>query len=917
MSDATDGSGAPELIGREPERETVQTLLAHARTGEGGALVIRGEAGIGKTALVDLARRTAEGMTVIGVTGVEAEADLAFGGLFGLLRPIIGSLGALPTRQAAALEGALGLAPATDSDRFLVSAALLEVLAAASERGPLLCLVDDAQWLDKPSADALVFAARRLGAEAVAMLFAARDREPRRFDAAGIPELRVARLGAQAAEKLLQARVPRAAPQVRARLLAEAEGNPLALLELPLALSDDQLAGRAPVAKGMPLTPRLEGVFRTRVERMPTATQQALLVSAIDGTGELASVLRACAALGLDPDALDPAERAGLIRASGARVEFRHPLVRAAVYELAPSGERRRVHTALASVLSGDEHVDRRVWHQAMATVTGDEEVAAALEASARRARLRGGHASAATALERAAELTVDRARLTPRLAGAAEAAWDAGQPERALELIVRALPAADTQLRARLLYIRGVIEARCGNAGDAVATLLEGAEDADAALALSMLHEAAEAVGAIGQLPLVREIGERAALLRADDTHAEFSKLILVGAGALVGGELERSRATLDGAIALASQLEDDPRAQIWAANAAGGEPGKGLHFTAKAVAIARTEGLFSVLPLALQHHAKELLRTGRVDLAYAAAEEGYALSIELGHGAGWHLATLAYIEAIHGEEQAAREHVDQALALAQRSGDVYLGAGARAALGLLELTLGRAPEAAEILLEITAPDRTDLTYVATVGPAIDAIEAIVRGGLPHEQAEAPLQLLRDWAQHAPIDANRSLLARSEALLSTRDTEQAFVEAAGLGRALPPFERARTQLLYGEWLRRRRRRSDARAHLREAAELMRSLAAEPWTRRAESELRATGETARKREPATLDQLTPQELQIAGLVAQGLTNREIASQLFLSPRTIEYHLRKVFTKLGLASRAELIRRGDLGIAPPA
>ena len=650
---------------------------------------------------------------------------------------------------------------------------------------------------------------------------------------------------------------------------------------------------------------------------MPTATQQALLVSAIDGTGELASALQACAELGLDPDALDPAESAGLVRTSGARVEFRHPLVRAAVYELAPFGQRRRVHTALASVLSGDEHVDRRVWHQAMATVSGDEEVAAALEASARRARLRGGHASAATALERAAELTVDGTRLTPRLAGAAEAAWDAGQPERALELIARALPAADTQLRARLLHLRGVIEARCGSARDAVATLLEGAEHADAPLALTMLHEAAEVVGAVGQLALLREIGERAARLRADDTRAEFSKLILVGAGALVGGELERARATLDAAIALASQLEDDPRAQIWAANAAGGEHGKGLHFTSKAVEIARSEGLFSVLPLALQHHAKQLLRTGRLDLAYAAAEEGYALSIELGHGAGWHLATLAYIEAIRGDEQAAREHAEQALALAQRSGDVYLGAGARAALGLLELTLGRPPKAAEVLLEITAPDRTDLTYVATVGPAVDAIEAVVRGGLANEQAEAPLQLLRDWAQHAPTDANRSLLTRSEALLGTRDAEEAFAEAAGLGRALTPFERARTELLYGEWLRRRRRRSDARAHLREAAELLRSLAAQPWAERAESELRATGETARRREAATLDQLTPQELQIAGLVAQGLTNREIASQLFLSPRTIEYHLRKVFTKLGLASRAELIRRGDLGTAPPA
>ena len=284
------------------------------------------------------------------------------------------------------------------------------------------------------------------------------------------------------------------------------------------------------------------------------------------------------------------------------RVEFRHPLARTAVYERAALGERRRVHAALAKVLSGDEHVDRRVWHQAMASVSGDEEVAVALEASARRAQLRAGHASAATAFERSAELTQDRARIAPRLAAAAEAAWDAGQPARSLELVARALSLSDQRLRARLLYLRGVIEARCGSMGDAVATLLEGAGDAEPALALAMLHEAAEVVGAIGQLGVVREIGERAADLPADGLRAEFSKRILVGASQLVAGELEKARATLDDALALADELDDDPRAQIWAANAAGGEPGRGLQHTSKAVEIARRQGLFSLLPLALR---------------------------------------------------------------------------------------------------------------------------------------------------------------------------------------------------------------------------------------------------------------------------------------------------------------------------
>jgi ATP/maltotriose-dependent transcriptional regulator MalT len=549
-----------------------------------------------------------------------------------------------------------------------------------------------------------------------------------------------------------------------------------------------------------------------------------------------------------------------------------------------------------------------------MAAVSRDEEVAVALEASGRRAQLRAGHASAATAFERAAELTVDQARLALRLSAAAQAAWDAGEPERGLDLIACALPLTDRQSRARLLHLRGVIEARCGSVRDAAATLLDAAGDAEPGLALAILHEAAEAAGAIGQVATVREIGERAAELAADGLGAAFSQRVLVGASALVAGELERARATLDEALALADELDDDVRAQIWAAQAAGGKPGEGLRYTAKAVELARRQGLFSLLPVALEHHAKELLRAGWVDLAHAAAQEGYALSVDLGHGSGWHLATMAYVEAIWGREGEAREHAEKALAIAQRSGDLYLDAGVRAAIGLLELTLGNPADAATTLVEVASPDRVDLTLVATAAPAADAIEAIARGGGPADRALGPLALVRDWARHAPSDANRSMLARCEALLAVRPPDEGFAEAVRLGRALTPFQRARARVLYGEWLRRQRRRSDARGHLREAAELFRSIGATPWAERAEGELRATGESARKRDPSTLDQLTPQELQIAGLAASGLTNPEIASQLFLSPRTVEYHLGKVFTKLGIASRTELIRRGDL-LAP--
>ncbi|MGO9753888.1 MAG: ATP-binding protein [Solirubrobacteraceae bacterium] len=415
MLEAAEPGLSAGLAGREPERAAIERLLAGAVAGQSGVLVLRGEAGIGKSALLEVSRRGAAGMTVLEVTGVETESDLAFAGLFGLLRPVLAFAGELPAVQAAALEGALGLASSADPDRFLVSAAALGLIAAAAEHQPVVCVVDDAHWLDTPSADAMVFVARRLRGERVVMLFAARDGDRRQFEAQGVTQMQVGGLASDSAEGLLAQHAPRAVPAVRARLLAEARGNPLALIELPAALSEDQLAGRAPLPESMPLTPRLADLFRRRVERLPADAQQALLVAAIDGTGHLAVVLGALGELRLDGDALGPAERAALIRTDSARIEFRHPLVRAAVHERATLAERQRVHTALSMALAGDEHVDRRVWHQAMATVTGDEEVAVALEASARRAQLRAGHASAATAYERAAELTRERTRVAPR----------------------------------------------------------------------------------------------------------------------------------------------------------------------------------------------------------------------------------------------------------------------------------------------------------------------------------------------------------------------------------------------------------------------------------------------------------------------------------------------------------------------
>ena len=462
---------SPQLLGREPECAAIDRLLANAHAGSGGALVVRGEAGIGKSALLDYARQRAAPMAVL--SGGWRSSDC----LCALLRPVVSCLGELPAIQSQALAGALGLAPSLHADRLLISAAVLGLLAAAAEDRPTLCVVDDAQWLDRPSAEALVFTARRLRAEHLAILFGAREGETTRFETAGVSELALTGLADQPAAAVLAARARQAPPVVRDRLLAEAAGNPLALMELAGGLSDEQLHGLVPLPEAMPLAPRLEAVFRQRIGQLPRAAQTALLVAAADNAGDALAVLRAASVLQLPPDALDPAQQAALIQVTGATITFRHPLVRSALYQSATLSERQRVHAALADVLSGEDNTDRRVWHQAMATLTGDEEVAVALEASARRAQLRAGHASAASAFLRAAELSTDEARRVRRIAAAAQAAWDAGQPERARGAIGRALSLATGQTRSRLLHLGGVIEARTGSPREAYLLLREAAD--------------------------------------------------------------------------------------------------------------------------------------------------------------------------------------------------------------------------------------------------------------------------------------------------------------------------------------------------------------------------------------------------------------------------------------------------------
>jgi len=906
-------SGA--LVGRGRECAVIDRVLEASARGESSSLVLRGEAGTGKTALMAYAAERC-GRRALRTTGVEAESDIAFAGLYGLLRPIVGKLPELPETQATALAGALGLKTSVGSDRLLVSAGVLSLLAAAADDGPLVCLIDDAQFLDVASAEALVFSARRFVAEPVAMLFAAREGTARVFAAPGLPELVVEGVGAEAAAQILGASAPGASDPVRTWLLTEAAGNPLALLELPSGLSPAQLQGREALPETAPLTSRLRSAFAQRIDRLPAGTRTALLIAAVDDSGELAAVARAAGEAGVSEDVLDAAERVGLLRVVDGRILFRHPLVRSALLESSTHSQRRAAHAALAAALGGGPDADRRAWHRALATLSTDEEVGAALEASARRYRARAGHASAATAFVRAAELSADEGCRTARLAAAAEAAWAAGQPERARELIARALPLTTAQARAELLHLRGVIEARTGDLRGAVAVLVEAAEASeDGSLTLAALTEAIEAANYAGDYAHSAALGARAGAIEPHSEIDRFRVAALTGMAAELAGDHERAAPLLHEAIRRTELLED-PRALVWASLIStmgargGGAFRDGLPHATRAVKVARERALLSILPIALWTQATALADQGRFKLAYAAAEEGLGLASDFGHrlGASWNLSVLAALDALRGDESMAREHADEAIELAAVGGATLIVGSAEWALGQLELTLGRPGEATDRLLLVSAVERPESNPLIGLWSVPDLIEAAARCSRLDETVDR-FDRYTDWVQQSPSPARLSVLARCRALAGQGDVREQFETALAPDATLSPFLLARTELLYGEWLRRERQQRKARGHLRTAADLFHQVGAPPWQERAEAELRATGERARRRDPSTLDRLTPQELQIAGLVAAGMTNRQIAAQLYLSPRTIDYHLRKVFSKLGVASRTELVQMG--------
>lgn len=909
-------TSGPVLIGRSSECEELAQLLADVRAERSRVLILRGEAGIGKSALLDHLDSISDGCRVIRVTGVESEMELAFAGLHQLCGQLLDLASVLPAPQQQALHTALGLAEGEAADRFLVGLGALSLLAAAAEQGPVVCLIDDVQWLDEVSVQILAFVARRLLAESIAMVFALRHpTDLHLLD--GLPDRILDGLRNPDARALLElAMVGRLDEAVRDRILAETRGNPLALLELPRGLDAAELAGGFGLPVARPLAGHIEETFMRRIERLPAPTRRLLLVAAAEPLGDPTLLQQAARRLGLSLDDLGPAEDDGLVEL-GLRVRFRHPLVRAAAYRAATPTERRQAHDALASATAGEDP-DRQAWHRAHAAHGPDEAVARDLERSAERARARGGYAAAAAFLEQAVALTAEPAARAARSIAAAEAKYDAAAFEDAEALLATAelTPLDDLQqARSRRLLAQIAYQRRRGD-GDA-AQLFEAAQalhGLDAELARETYLEslgAAIFAGRLGTEPSLRELAasvrdaapppppptKRPLDLMLDAVVCRFTDGYEAAAPDL--------RAAIEACRAAARTGEVGCTRWFWLAWLLAGELWDDTaqdELATMAIGVLREAGALGQLPHALIYSAAAQIYAAELDSAEVLLAEAAALTAVTGN------APLRYADAVlvgwRGVEDTAVEMMRWAVANASERGEGRALSATGYVLAVLYNGLGRYEEA----LAGIAPafEHDDLLVGSFALP--EKVEAAARAGALDAAREA-LRELEVRATASGTEWALGLLARSRALLSDGvAAEQLFEEAIErLGRCRAVLHRARAHLVYGEWLRREGRRVDARKHLRAAHETFEQAGVEAFAERARRELVATGETARPRSQPSDDGLTPQEAQVAALAADGRTNAEIGGELFISPRTVEYHLSKVYAKLGVASRRELRR----------
>jgi len=910
------GLPGQRVLGRQREREVLGRLLDDARAGRGGVLVLYGEPGMGKTALLDLAVELAGHCKVVRTAGVEGETELPYAALQQLSGPIFGLSERLPDPQREALSVAFGLSAGHAPNPLLVGLAVLGLLVEAANDQPLLCVVDDAQWLDRASARALAFIARRLLADRIALLFAARERSEA---FGGFPEVQIGPLGRRDARALLESVLPtRVDDRVLERIVTETNGNPLALLELPRGMNPSELAGGFGLPAAAPLSDQIEEHFMRRAANVPPDARRLLLLAAADPTGDLALVSRAAERLGIPESAARALESDGVLDLRTG-VVFRHPLARSAVYRAAAADERSEVHRALADATDPETDPDRRAWHRAQATSMPDEDVAAELERSAARAQARGGFAAAAAFLERSSVLTVDRARRAGRELAAAQAKYEAGAFDEAVTL---AANAEGGQLegvqRAELDLLRARISFAEERGNEAPRLLLTAAKDFepfDARRAREIYLEALSAALFAGRLAGAwgaREVAAAAQALPESPMPPAASDLLLDGLARMITeGPATGTPAVREALRAFGSadnQADEGQRWWRWLAGRAAGfiwdyEAWDSL--TKRQIGAAREAGALAELPFALSTRVGVCLFGGDVAAASSLNEESNGLAEATGSQIVPPYGILT-VAAFRGREVELRRSVETTTEEFIRHGE---GIGLTLSLwatALLCNGLARYADAFEAA-EQASEDPRELWFANFA--LIELIEAASRTGR-EDRATSALQILSESTSASGTPWALGVEARSRALLAHGEgAEKLYREA--IDRLEPtrlPVDLARARLLYGEWLRRDRRRIDARQQLRIAYDFFSDAGMEAFAERARIELRATGDQARERTPDALDQLTPQEAQISRLVAEGHTNREIAAQLFISPSTVEYHLSKAFRKLDVKSRTQLARR---------
>jgi DNA-binding CsgD family transcriptional regulator len=900
-------------MGRRAECDALDQRLDAVRSGKSRALVVRGEPGIGKTALLDYMVEQASDCRVMHAAGVQSEMELAFAALHQLLAPILDRIERLPVPQREALRTAFGITPGPPPNRFLVALAVLSLLSDVAEEQPLLCVVDDEQWLDRASAQALAFVARRLETESVGLVFAARAPSD---ELTGMPELVVEGLRDSDARALLDAALT--APldaQVRDQIVAEARGNPLALLELPRGLAPSELAGGFALPGAGPLSGRIEESFRRRLDALPAQTRRLMQLAAADPVGE-PLVWRAAERLGIPFQAATPATEAGLLE-FGARVRFRHPLVRSAAYRSASLQERREGHRVLADVTDPETDPDRRAWHRAQAATGPDEAVAGELQRAAGRAQARGGLAAAAAFLERAAILTPEAASHAQRQLAAARVQRDAGALDAALGLLVAVEAGPPDALRtAEVEHLRGQIAFDQRRVVDAARLLLSAARrlgplDADSAREthLEALGAAMWANDLDGEH--MREAAEAARAAPPGPDPPRIVDVLLDAFAMRLTEGYAAAAPTMGRALELFLALDtrtDEAGRWLWLTGGRAGaitalelwdvESWQAL--VARQVGFARETGALVHLQLALNLRAWTHLVAGELTTAAQLYDEGRLIAEATRNP------PVAYAEmmlaAWHGQEAQASELIE-----------ATLQAGAASGLGVISATyvssvlyngLGRHDAARDAAWRVFGCDQVGF------GPFVvpELAEAASKTG-DVALLNATLEWMSEHTRVTPTDWALGIEARVRALLSEGEAAESYYRESieRLGRTPVRVQLARAHLLYGEWLRRERRRLDARGQLRIAHDMLATMGIEAFAERARRELQATGETARKRSLETNNELTAQEAQIARLARGGLSNPEIGTRLFISPRTVKYHLRKVFTKLGITSRTELDR----------